>query len=92
MPKCDLDPDRSGDPEAETAPLHGFRADFLWRSRHLIVEIDGYKFHSTRSAFEADHHRDATLAARGYATLRFTWRQLKYEPLAVIATLARALA
>jgi very-short-patch-repair endonuclease len=45
----------------------------------------------TRSAFGSDHHRDATLAAHGYTTLRFTGRQLKYKPLAVIATVARAL-
>ena len=79
-------------PEPEVnAKLHGFEVDFLWRPQHVIVEIDGYRFHSTRSAFERDHHRDATLTAHGYTTLRFTWRQLKYDALAVIATVARAL-
>jgi REase_MTES_1575/Transcriptional regulator, AbiEi antitoxin len=58
----------------------------------LIVEIDGFRFHSTRSAFERDRRRDAELAAAGFRVLRVTWRQLRDEPFAVIARLAAALA
>jgi very-short-patch-repair endonuclease len=66
--------------------------DFLWRECRLVVEVDGYRFHSSRTAFERDRRRDADLSAAGYRVLRFTWRQLVEEPVAVIARLAQALA
>ncbi|GIT80991.1 hypothetical protein LLS1_26600 [Leifsonia sp. LS1] len=50
----------------------------------LLVEIDGYAFHSDRGAFERDRHRDAELARRGLSVLRFSaaqvldsWRQVE---------------
>ncbi len=55
------------------------------------MEIDGYRYHSSRTAFERDHHRDAILRSRGWLTIRITWRQLEAEPYAVIALIARAL-
>jgi hypothetical protein len=56
----------------------------------LIVEVDGYAFHSNRAAFERDRRRDAELGALGYRVLRVTWRQIADEPEAVVATLAVA--
>jgi very-short-patch-repair endonuclease len=64
----------------------------VWPSRHLIVEVDGFAFHSSRSSFERDRRRDAHLIAHGYRVIRVTWRQLTREPDAVVALLARALA
>jgi len=66
--------------------------DFLWRDRRVVVEIDGYRFHSSRKAFERDRLRDAQLAARGYRVMRITWRQLIEEPYSGVARLSRALA
>ena len=57
-----------------------------------MVEVDGYRFHSSRTAFERDRRRDADLSARGFRVIRITWRQLVDEPLAVIARVAQALA
>lgn len=65
--------------------------DFVWRDRRLIVEIDGYRFHSSRSAFERDRMRDAELTAAGFRVIRVTWRQLERQPLAVVAMMAQAL-
>ena len=65
--------------------------DMLWREERLIVEIDGFAFHSSRAAFERDRIRDAELQALGYRVLRITWRQLTDEPEAVVALLAGAL-
>jgi very-short-patch-repair endonuclease len=65
--------------------------DFVWRQRRLVVETDGYRFHSTRSAFERDRVRDAELIAGGFRVIRITWRQLEVEPLAIVARLAQAL-
>jgi very-short-patch-repair endonuclease len=62
--------------------------DFLWPAERLIVETDGYDAHGHRLAFEDDRARDVDLQARGYAVLRFTWRQVLGEP----ATAARRIA
>ena len=72
--------------------LHGYTVDFLWRPERLIVEVDGFAFHAHRSAFERDRQRDARLTAAGFRVIRVTWRQLTGEPLAVIASIAQALA
>lgn len=72
--------------------LDGYEVDFLWRERRLVVEVDGYTYHSSRSAFERDRRKDAVLRAAGFDVIRVTWRQMEDEPLAVIARLAQALA
>lgn len=74
------------------APLLGFEVDFLWERERLVVETDGYQFHGHRLAYETDRRRDQILLAAGYRVMRITWRQLRDEPLAVIARLAMALA
>ncbi|WP_354567798.1 DUF559 domain-containing protein [Glaciihabitans sp. UYNi722] len=51
------------------------RVDLLIGSR-LVVEVDGWKYHSDPEQFEADRRRDARLSARGYRVLRFSYRQV----------------
>jgi very-short-patch-repair endonuclease len=70
----------------------GYEVDALWRDRRLIVEVDGFAFHSTRAAFERDRRRDADLQALGYRVLRLTWRALQRDRDRVIAQLAQLLA
>jgi very-short-patch-repair endonuclease len=82
---------RLPEPDAN-ARVVAYEVDFLWREPKLIVEVDGYAFHSTRAAFERDRRRDGELQAAGYRVLRVTWRQLEDEPEALIAALARTLA
>jgi len=67
-----------------------YEVDLLWPEQRLVVEVDGYAFHSTRAAFERDRRRDADLQAAGYRVIRVTWRQIAEEPEAVVATLALA--
>lgn len=43
----------------------------------------------TRRAFEADRERDARPAILGYRTVRFTFRQVRDQPL-VVASLVRS--
>jgi very-short-patch-repair endonuclease len=64
-----------------------FEVDCLWRDHRIIVELDSYEFHGTRSAFEADRARDVELKLLGYEVVRFTWRQVKREPKRVAADL-----
>lgn len=61
--------------------------DFLWADHFLIVEVDGWGSHGTRSAFEEDRARDARLATLGYSVVRFTWRQVTRDPSGVAATI-----
>jgi very-short-patch-repair endonuclease len=69
----------------------GYRADFLWPKQRLIVEVDGFQFHGHRLAFERDRKRDAAHILAGYRVIRFTWRRLTEERVAVAVTIARAL-
>jgi very-short-patch-repair endonuclease len=64
-----------------------FEVDFLWRAEGLVVEVDGWESHGTRSAFEEDRTRDARLAVLGYEVVRFTWRQLTRDRAAVAKTI-----
>jgi len=72
-------------------PVAGFTADFCWPEHRLIVEVDGYPFHSSRSAIERDHRRDLVHREAGYEVIRFTARQLEEAPLYVATVIARAL-
>jgi very-short-patch-repair endonuclease len=66
-----------------------YEVDLLWRDERLVVEVDGYAFHGTRTAFERDRLRDADLQARGLAVVRVTWRQIVDAPAATVARIAR---
>jgi very-short-patch-repair endonuclease len=70
----------------------GYSADFFWPEQRLIVEVDGYRFHGHRRAFERDRKRDAAHTLAGYRVIRITWRALTEERVAVAVTIARALA
>ena len=41
----------------------GHEVDMLWREQRLVVEVDGFAYHSGRAAFERDRRRDAALQA-----------------------------
>jgi predicted transcriptional regulator of viral defense system len=62
------------------ADHHPHEVDFFFPSHRLIVEVDGWRDHGTRVAFERDRAKDAALVAAGHAVLRFTKRQIAYEP------------
>jgi very-short-patch-repair endonuclease len=68
-----------------------YEADALWREHGLVAEVDGWRFHGTRAAFESDRRRDADLLVAGLRVVRFTARQVSDEPRAVAAVLARLL-
>jgi very-short-patch-repair endonuclease len=72
--------------------IGSFIVDFLWRDRRLVVEVDGFRAHGTRSAFESDRARDVELRLLGYEVLRFTWRQLGENPREVARALRELLA
>jgi very-short-patch-repair endonuclease len=57
----------------------GFEVDALWPRARLAVELDSWKFHSHRAAFERDRARDSALQASGYRVIRVTYRRIKRE-------------
>lgn len=83
---------KAGVPRPRTnARIAGMEVDLLFPDYGLAVEIDGYRFHRQRPAFEDDRSRGTALAAQGITLLRFTWRQLTREPDKALARLCMAL-
>jgi very-short-patch-repair endonuclease len=74
------------------APIAGMRVDAIWHGERVAVELDGYRWHRTRSRQESDRRREARLRRDGWMPLRYSARQLLDEPLAVVADVTRALA
>ena len=69
-----------------------FRVDAIWRDINLIVEIDGYATHATRSELARDAERTALLQSLGFEVLRFTHRQILDDPMFVVAQVGLRLA
>jgi hypothetical protein len=65
--------------------------DLLVEGR-LVVEIDGFAYHSDAKQFAADRRRDAALVGMGYLVLRFTWLDAVTRPEYVVAMVRAALA
>lgn len=53
------------------------RVDILVGDR-LIIEVDSWTYHSSRSAFALDRSRDRRLVARGYLVIRLTFEEVLY--------------
>lgn len=68
--------------DAELAPLFGYnlfvqtvrgsrpKVDLLWSEGRLVIELDGFPDHGSRTAFMYDRHRDYELALSGFCVLR----------------------
>lgn len=74
------------------ARIGEFEVDFLWTTQRLVIEVDGFAFHSSRKAFENDRLRDAELLRRGFRVMRITWHQLVDDRHALVARVAQTLA
>ncbi len=62
------------------ATVCGFEVDAAFPEEKVIVELDSWGFHSSRTSFEDDRERDATTAAAGWQTVRITWRRFEEKP------------
>ena len=72
---------RFGLPEPETNVwIAGREVDAWFPRERLIVEIDGYEFHSDRWSYEGDRDNDATALALGIATVRVTEARIDETP------------
>ncbi len=59
----------------------GHLVDAWFAAEQVVVELDGYAYHSSQESFESDRDRDADLLARlGIPTLRVTWERMTERP------------
>ena len=85
--------ERYGLPTPETNVLvGGYLADAYFERERVIVELDGWDFHSTRASFEGDRERDADNLGEGIPTIRITHDRLADHPDREAARLHRILA
>jgi hypothetical protein len=72
---------RYGLPQPEmNAMVCGYEVDALFANEKVIVELDGWPFHSSRFSYEDDRDRDATTAAAGFLTVRLTDERFEKQP------------
>ena len=64
-----------------------YRVDFAYLDARVIIECDGYKYHSGRRVFDADRKRLTALAAQGWIILHATWTTIDDVVQAVAAVL-----
>ena len=80
-----------GIPIRQQIVLAGKRVDVLIGDR-LVVQIDGFAFHSTAADRGRDVAHDRELSLRGYTVLRFTYAQVVHDWPSVERAIARAIA
>jgi very-short-patch-repair endonuclease len=54
----------------------GVEVDAYFPDQGVIVEVDGYQFHSAPRVFESDRRRDRRHLRDGHPTVRLTWRSM----------------
>jgi hypothetical protein len=69
--------------------IEGRERDFVWRERQLVIEVDGYAYHSSRTAIRRDKARDRRLTAARWRPARFTYAVVAFEPAATAAELTK---
>ncbi len=65
--------------------------DVLLREARLVIEVDGFAFHSGRVEFQKDRERQNLLVQAGFTVLRFTWDDLTERPAQVVTRIERTL-
>ncbi len=66
------------------------RADFAWPRLRLILEIDGFTYHSSQESLQNDHDRQRALEDAHWRVLRFTGNDVLERPEEILAALRRA--
>lgn len=83
---------RHGLPPPETnRPAGTFRVDCRWPAHAVTVELDSYRFHNTRQAWERDRRREREAHARGDEFRRYTYGDVLDEPASLLAELSALL-
>jgi very-short-patch-repair endonuclease len=72
-------------------PAGGRYVDCRWVERRLTVELDGYRYHSSRYAWEQDRRREREAFARGDDFRRYTYGDVFERPRPMLAELQAVL-
>ena len=84
---------RQGLPIPVTNQIAGSRrVDCRWPAARLTVELDGYRYHRSRHAWEQDRRRERESRARGDEFRRYTWGDVVEDPTIMLAELQQLLA
>lgn len=65
----------------------GRRVDCRWPDQRLTVELDSYRYHRSRHAWELDHRREREARARGDDFRRYTYGDVFEDPRPMLAEL-----
>lgn len=68
------------------------RVDFCWPAARLVVEADGFAFHSDRESYRSDRRRLNELERLGWRVLRFSWEDVVERPEVVVRLVRECLA
>jgi hypothetical protein len=61
-------------------PQNALFVDCRWPEHKLTVELDGYRYHRTRHAWQQDRQRERDAYARGDQFRRYTWADVVEHP------------
>jgi very-short-patch-repair endonuclease len=70
------------------AYVNGRFVDCRWPEQKLTVELDSYRYHSSRHAWEQDRKRERQARARGDDFRRYTWDDVFEDPEALLSELS----
>jgi very-short-patch-repair endonuclease len=71
--------------------VEGIEVDCLWRAHRVIIEVDSWEIHRTRTAFERDREKSRILQAAGWRCVPVTYRQLAHTSREVARDVRRLL-
>jgi very-short-patch-repair endonuclease len=63
------------------------RVDCRWPTHRLTIELDGYRYHHSRHAWEQDRRREREARARGDDFRRYTYGDVLEQPALMLAEL-----
>jgi hypothetical protein len=72
-------------------PAGGRYVDCRWPAHRVTVELDSYRYHRTRQAWERDRAREREARARGDEFRRYTWQDVFRHPTPMLDDLRRVL-
>ena len=68
-------------------PAGGRRVDCRWPEQRLTVELDSYRYHHSRHAWEQDRRREREARARGDEFRRYTYGDVFERPRLMLSEL-----
>jgi very-short-patch-repair endonuclease len=72
-------------------PAGGRRVDCRWPDRRLTIELDSYRYHHSRYAWEQDRRREREARARGDEFRRYTYGDVVESPRLMLGELSALL-